>query len=85
MNAQYITDRGFAKYMVKYIAKTEPSHIFNIYEKDKLREHIIARRLGSMKLMFLLLGHQICNSLITVKFLTTEPPPQDLAQYFQPI
>ena len=75
MNAQYVTDRGFARYMAKYIAKKEPSHIFNIHENDLLREHIIARRLGSMELMFLLLGHTICNSSSTVKFITTEPPP----------
>jgi len=60
---------------MKYITKREPSHIFNIYENDLLREHIIARRLSSMELMFLLLGHQICNSSATVKFLTTESPP----------
>jgi hypothetical protein len=60
--------------MIKYIAKTEPSHIFNIQENDLLREHVVARRLGSMELMFLLLGHQICNSSATVKFLTTDPP-----------
>ncbi|RHZ81307.1 hypothetical protein Glove_122g28 [Diversispora epigaea] len=74
INIQYITNKEFAKYIVKYITKREPSHIFNIQENDTLREHIIARRLGSMELMFLLLGHQICNSSITVKFLTTEPP-----------
>jgi len=74
MNVQYITDKGFARYMSKYIAKGEPSHIFNIQENDLLREHVLARRLGSMELMFLLLGHQICNSSATVKFLTTEPP-----------
>ena len=60
---------------MKYITKREPSHIFNIYENDLLREYVIARRLSSMELMFLLLGHQICNSSATVKFLTTEPPP----------
>ncbi|EXX69470.1 PIF1-like helicase domain-containing protein [Rhizophagus irregularis DAOM 181602=DAOM 197198] len=75
MNAQYITDRGFARYMSKYIAKREPSHVFNINENDLLREHVVARRLGSMELMFLLLGHTICNSSATVKFITTEPPP----------
>ncbi|CAG8657767.1 1982_t:CDS:1 [Gigaspora rosea] len=75
MNAQYITSKGFARYMAKYISKAEPTHLFNIYENHSLREHVIARRLGSMELMFLLLGHQICNSSITMKFLTTDPPP----------
>src|ERR1044072_9365508 len=59
--------------MSKYIMKREPSHIFNIYENDLLRKHIIARILRSMELMFLLLGHTICNSSTTIKFLTTEP------------
>jgi hypothetical protein len=54
--------------------KRELSHIFNIYENYLLRKHIIAQRLGSMELMFLLLGHTICNSFATVKFLTTKPP-----------
>jgi len=75
INIQYITDKGFARYISKYMVKTEPSHIFNIYENDLLRQHIIARRLGSMELMFLLLGHPICNSSANVQFLTTEPPP----------
>ena len=74
INVQYVTDKGFARYMTKYITKREPSHIFNIHENDLLREHVIARRIGSMELMFLLLGHQICSSSATVKFLTTEPP-----------
>ena len=59
--------------MIKYILKREPSHVFNIHEGDILREHVLARRLGSMELMFLLLGHQICTSSATVKFLITEP------------
>ncbi|GES90087.1 Pif1-like helicase domain-containing protein [Rhizophagus clarus] len=74
INVQYITDKGFAHYMTKYITKREPSHIFNIYENNLLRKHIIARRLSSMELMFLLLGHEIYNSSATVKFLTTDPP-----------
>jgi hypothetical protein len=39
MNAQYITDKGFARYMMKYITKREPSHVFNISENNALREH----------------------------------------------
>jgi len=59
--------------MSKYIMKREPSHIFNIYENDLLRKHIVVQRLRSMELMFLLLEHTICNSFAIVKFLTTEP------------
>ena len=60
--------------MLKYITKRESSYIFNIYENDLLREHIIARRLGFIEFIFLLLSHTICNSSATVKFLTTDPP-----------
>ena len=74
MNAQYVTSKGFARYVTKYIAKSEPSHIFNITDNDKFREHIIARRLGAMEAMFLILGEPICNSSIQVKYLNTDPP-----------
>src|SRR4051794_29010302 len=74
MNIQYITSKGFARYMTKYMAKAEPSHVFNITDNDKFREHIVARRLGAMEAMFLILGEVICNSSIQVKYLNTDPP-----------
>jgi DNA replication protein DnaC len=74
MNAQYVTDKGLASYINKYIAKPEPSHLFNVKEGDLYHEYVHARRLGSMELMFLLLGEKICNSSIQVLYLTTDPP-----------
>jgi len=74
MNLQYVTTRGFARYMTKYIAKREPTHIFNIQEGDKYRQHIQGRRLGAMELMFLILGETICNSSVKVQYLITDPP-----------
>ncbi|GBB87368.1 hypothetical protein RclHR1_13810001 [Rhizophagus clarus] len=74
MNIQYVSSRGLARYLSKYISKSEPCHIFNVKEGDKFREHIIARRLGSMELLFLILGETICNSSCTVSYLTTDPP-----------
>jgi hypothetical protein len=74
MNAQYVTDKGLAKYINKYIAKAEPSHLFNVREGDLYHEYVHARRLGSMELMFLLLGEKICNSSIQVLYLITDPP-----------
>src|SRR5271154_1569708 len=74
MNAQYVTDKGLAKYINKYIAKTEPSHLFNVREGNLFHEYVHARRLGSMELMFLLLGERICNSSVQVLYLITEPP-----------
>jgi len=74
MNIQYVSTRGFAHYMVKYINKPEPSHVFNIYDGDRFQQHVTARRLGTMEVMFLTLGETICNSLASVMYLTTEPP-----------
>ncbi|GBC19376.2 PIF1-like helicase domain-containing protein [Rhizophagus irregularis DAOM 181602=DAOM 197198] len=74
MNIQYVSSRKLAFYLTKYIAKSEPSHVFNIQEGDKFKEHIVARRLGSMELMFLILGETICNSSCAVTYLTTDPP-----------
>jgi len=74
MNIQYVSSRRLASYLTKYIAKSEPSHVFNIKEGDKFREHVIARRLGSMELMFLILGETICNSSCAVTYLITDPP-----------
>ena len=74
MNIQYVSSQKLAFYLTKYIVKSEPSHIFNIKEGDKFREHVIARRLGSMELIFLILGETICNSSCTVTYLTTDPP-----------
>ena len=73
MNLQYVITRGFAKYMIKYIAKREPTHVFNIQEGDKYRQHVQGRRLGAMELMFLILGEVICNSSIKVQYLVTDP------------
>jgi hypothetical protein len=74
MNAQYVTDKGLANYITKYIAKSEPSHLFNLREGNLFREYVHARRLGSMEIMFLLLGEKICNSSVQVLYLITEPP-----------
>jgi hypothetical protein len=74
MNIQYVSSRGLARYLSKYISKSEPIHVFNIQEGDKFREHVIARRLGSMELIFLILGEIICNSSCAVDYLTTDPP-----------
>jgi PIF1-like helicase/Helitron helicase-like domain at N-terminus len=74
MNIQYVSSKNLGKYLTKYVVKSEPTHVFNISEGDKYREHIVARRLSSMECMFLLLGETICNSSVQVKYLPTEPP-----------
>ena len=74
VNFQYVTTRQFAKYMTKYVTKSEPTEYFNITEPDAFRKHVLARRLGSMELMILLLGNSICRSTIAVEFLPSIPP-----------
>jgi len=74
MNAQYVTTKGFACYMTKYIAKVEPAHLFNVSEGDQYHQHVLAWRLGMMEMMFLVLGKPICDSSATVNYLPTEPP-----------
>jgi hypothetical protein len=37
LNMQYVTNKGFARYVTKYISKIEPSHIL----------HVLGRRLGA--------------------------------------
>lgn len=73
VNFQYVTSRQFAKYMTKYVTKSEPTEYFNIHEADAFRKHVLARRLGSMELMILLLGYSICRSSIAVEFLPSIP------------
>ena len=41
MNIQYVSSRKLAFYLTKYIVKSEPSHVFNIKEGDKFREHVV--------------------------------------------
>ena len=78
MNIQYVSSQKLASYLTKYIAKSEPTHVFNIKEGDKFKEHVVACKLGSMELMFLILGETICNSSCTVTYLTTDPPTSQL-------
>jgi len=74
LNVQYVTNKGFARYMTKYISKSEPSHIFNINDGNRFYRHILGRRLGAMEVIFLITGETICNSSATVIFLPTDPP-----------
>jgi len=59
--------------MTKYVTKSEPTEYFDLHEADAFRKHILARRLGSMELMILLLGYSICRSSIAVEFLPSIP------------
>ena len=65
----YITLRFFAHYITKYITKLEPIEAFDLEEHDAYKQHIIARRISSMKIMILLLGYKFCYSSIAVEYL----------------
>jgi hypothetical protein len=45
--------------MTKYVAKSEPAEYFDIIDSDAFQKHILARHLGSMELMILLLRYSI--------------------------
>jgi hypothetical protein len=59
--------------MTKYITKSEPTEYFEIHEADAFRKHVLARHLGLMELMILLLGYSIYQSSIAVEFLPSVP------------
>ncbi|CAG8597867.1 3919_t:CDS:1 [Ambispora leptoticha] len=60
--------------MTKYVTKSELPDVFQITEQDIYQNNVIARRLGSMEQMMLLLGKHICHSSIDVLYLPTNPP-----------
>ncbi|GET55930.1 putative replicase/helicase/endonuclease [Rhizophagus irregularis DAOM 181602=DAOM 197198] len=73
VNFQYVTTHQFAKYMTKYVIKSELTEYFDLFEANAYRKHTLARRFGSMELMILLLGYSICQSSIAVEFLPSIP------------
>jgi len=70
----YITSRFFAHYITKYITKPEPIGAFDLEEHDTYRQHIIARRISSMKIIVLLLSYKLYHSSIAVEYLLSAPP-----------
>ena len=73
INFQYVTSTGFAKYITKYVTKPEPSELFDINEQDEYRKHIMARRLGAMELMVLLLQYPLIRCSVSVFYLPSAP------------
>ncbi len=70
---QYVTSAHLQKYLIKYVSKAEPSELFDLYEHDAIKSHVLGRRLGSMELMLLLLGKTVCRCSIAVEYLPTLP------------
>ncbi|CAG8699447.1 12016_t:CDS:2 [Ambispora leptoticha] len=73
INFQYITTTGFAKYITKYVTKPETSELFDINESNEYRRHIMARRLGAMELIVLLLQHPLTRCSVSVHYLPSAP------------
>jgi len=70
---QYVTSAHLQKYLIKYVSKAEPSELFELYEHDAMKTHVLGRRLGSMELMLLLLSKSVCRCSIAVDYLPSLP------------
>ena len=74
INVQYCTTGGLAKYISKYVTKPEPKRYYQPQQGNAIEEHILARRIGSMEMMMLLLGHAIFRMSNGSIFLPTTIP-----------
>ncbi len=58
-NVQYCTGTGLASYISKYVTKAEPKSLLNVQSSNYTTSHLLARRMGSMECMVLLLSFSI--------------------------
>src|SRR5271168_3082855 len=58
-NVQFCTTGGLAAYISKYVTKAEPKSIVNVNSSNHVTSHLLARRMGSMECMVLLLSFSI--------------------------
>ena len=77
-NVQYCTSGGLAKYISKYVTKPEPKGIYSPNKQDSISQHIMARRLGSMEVMALLLSKPIFHVSSNSIYLSTATPQEAL-------
>jgi hypothetical protein len=73
-NVQYCTSTGLAKYISKYVTKSEPNSLVNVHSQDHVTSHILARRMGSMEVMVMALGHPIFQMSSGSMYLPTALP-----------
>jgi len=71
---QYCTSGGLAKYISKYVTKAEPKGYYKLQQGNAIEKHILARRIGSMEMMMLLLGYAIFRMSSSSIFLPTTTP-----------
>jgi hypothetical protein len=74
VNVQYCTTGGLATYISKYVTKAEPKSIVNVNSSNHTTSHLLARRMGSMECMVLLLGFCIFHMTSGSMYLPTAMP-----------
>jgi hypothetical protein len=80
LNVQYCTSAGLAKYILKYITKSEPKDLYHVRKQNPLKEHLLSRRLGSIEIIILLLNFPIFHMTTASIFLVTAMPDKRSAQ-----
>ena len=82
-NVQYCTDGGLAHYISKYVTKPEPDGLYHPHSpagRSTAQQHFLARRMGAMETMILLLGYHIFHMSVACRFLMTAMPQERDAQ-----
>ena len=78
-NVQYCTDGGLAHYISKYVTKPEPDGLYHPHSpagRSTAQQHFLARRMGAMETMILLLGYRIFHMSVACRFLMTAMPQE---------
>ena len=73
-NVQYCTGTGLASYISKYVTKAEPKSLLNVRSNNFTTSHLLARRIGSMECMVLLLSFAIFTMTSGSMYLPTALP-----------
>ena len=80
INVQYCCGTGLASYVSKYVSKPEPKGLYHMDTRNPLNEHLLARRIGSMENMMLLLSYPILSVSRACEYLDTHLPEERSAQ-----
>lgn len=73
-NVQFCTTTGLAAYISKYVTKPEPKSLVNVKSNNHVTSHLLARRMGSMECMVLLLSFSIFTMTSASMYLPTAMP-----------
>ena len=66
MNIQYIIETHLAVYVSKYVIKVESNGMYNFFIRNAIKEHLMIRRMSSMKVMMLMLSYEMfrCSRVV---------------------